>query len=495
MAAYSYSLRSGPKSKITCVATSQQASGNQTTMPFSTSTIPAESKQPIISNPSRKCKIEEISGFDDGERQRTLLTPTATIQVVHTKDERCIIRLKKRKIKDIKPSNARLQRTLHTSTARIHTIHTKDERCIIRVNKRKLEDISSDDINSAAKTTVDSTSAHKNSKSKGHHKKRKTKDIVSSGSTRQTKGAKGTPKSKASKTQPAISTQQESNLETVGRPVDITELFTHPDHSLFDHGRVSEFVREYTKERDHRATLDSIKSEEKEHFVCHITVRLKGTSELCKGYCEIPIVDMDPDVAHYFRTRTKRLEGGYNVSDVSMGTTFENVSGKVRLGKVTGEDYIPDTYTCEAEFAHTAGSVAWRGEVHVGKRFVPAYKLVDHLGEQDCVPSIESVNEETVAHEEQLDRSCTVDFSRPVKIGLDKLDASFWTPNGEDCIESQEIQTIANELDDDRIELRIRVRNDEDSWWHMYGSMRKELTHGRSVGLPEPVPNEKSTLR
>lgn len=466
-------------------------------MPNSTATIPAEHKKPIIPERSRKRKTEEISGFDDGDRQRTLVTPTATIQVIHTKEERCIIRLKRRKIKDIEPDNIALHRSLLTPTALIQTIHTKDKRCFIRRQKRKTEAIRSDNIDHAkhSASTESTPKEHKKSTTSklSHSQKRKTEDI-SSGITNQSNHVKEIRKSKSSHDQPSTSTQQEPNVEVADHPIDITELFTLPDHSLSDSDRVSTFIHEYTKEHNHRARLSSIKHEETEHFVCHITIRLKGTAEFCKGHCEIPIADMDSDIARYFRTRTKSLDNAFDIAEVSMGTAFENIFGKVRLGKVTGEDYIPDTYTCEAEFAHTAGTVAWRGEVHVTKRFVPEYKLVNWVGEQDSVPSIETVSEETVAHEERLDASCTIDFARPIKVGLDQLEASFWSLDGEECFESQETHTIANELDDEHIDLQLRVRKDEESWWHMYGSMHRELTHGRFVCLTEPFPNDESDV-
>ena len=75
------------------------------------------------------------------------------------------------------------------------------------------------------------------------------------------------------------------------------------------------------------------------------------------------------------------------------------VSGKVRLGRVAGEDYSPGTYTCQAEFGDFEAVNPWEAEVYVPKKHVPDYKLVDWEGEQNAVASIETSGKESEMNE------------------------------------------------------------------------------------------------
>lgn len=337
-------------------------------------------------------------------------------------------------------------------------------------------------------------------------KKRKI-DAVDSGEVKKTKSGNATKKSKKNHD----STQQDPSALSVKAVSDLRKRFTIPWNALWLEGRQVEASRICSatwerEEYDNTAKLRTIKHEQDGMFTCHISVQVTNTKVSCVGYCKVPVGDMDGDIAGYFRRRTKRTKGQkqtkkekrangeFDIEEVSMGTTFEDLSGIVRLGQVIGEDFILDTSTLEAEFAHPAATVAWRGEVYVPKELVPEHKLVNHVGEQDSVASTETVSEETKDHEKALERNCTVSFSRTVQVGgVDRMPASFWTSDGEQCIES-ETHIIASPLDDEHIELHIRVRQDDESWWHMRGSMHKELTNGRFVIVPEAFTNYESDV-
>lgn len=354
-------------------------------------------------------------------------------------------------------------------------------------------------LNSTAPVSKKDTKITDHANSSKPSKKRKI-DAIDSSEVKKTKLGNATKKTKVDHAQ---SIQPAKDLS------DVKKRFTVPVYALWHQGRQSNVspICFATQEHDHEAKLQTIKHEMNEMFTCHITVQLADTSVSCIGFCNVPVDDMDKDIAVYFRTRTKptkgekltkkekRAKAEFNIEEVSMGTALDDVSGLVRLGRVIDEDYILDTYTLEAEFGHRAAKAAWRGEVYVPKELVPQHKLVDHIGEQNSVSSIETVSEETQAHEEALERSCTVDFSRVVQVGgIDRMPASFWSPDGEECTESEEVHIIASPLDDEHIELHIRARQDDDSWWHMRGSMHKELTSGRFVIVPETFSNYESEV-
>lgn len=361
--------------------------------------------------------------------------------------------------------------------------------------------------NSTASISKKDTKTTNNVNTSGRSQKRKI-DAVDSSEAKKTKSGSATKKSKNDH----ASTHQDSSVQSVKALSELRKRFTIPWNALWLEGRQSEtsLISYATWERedyDNTARLRTIKHEQDGMFTCHISVQMTNTKVSCVGYCKIPVGDMDGDIAGYFRTRTKRVKGQkqtkkekrangeFDIEEVSMGTTFEDLSGIVRLGRVIGEDFILDSYTLEAESAHPAATVAWRGEVYVPKERVPEYKLVNHTGKRVSVASTETVSEETKADEEALEGSCTVSFSRPVQVGgVDRMPASFWMPDGEACIESDEAHIVAYPLDDEHIEMHIRVRQDDETWWHMHGSMHKELTNGRFVLVPEAFTNHQSDV-
>jgi hypothetical protein len=77
---------------------------------------------------------------------------------------------------------------------------------------------------------------------------------------------------------------------------------------------------------------------------------------------------------------------------------------------VVDENYMPGTYTCEAEFGLFGGVNPWVAELYVLKKHVPDYKLVDWEGEQNAVASIETSDEKPSMHEHETYQRHTVLF-------------------------------------------------------------------------------------
>ena len=136
-----------------------------------------------------------------------------------------------------------------------------------------------------------------------------------------------------------------------------------PTFSLAHQGRFSRRsgIPFFTAEMDHDVTLTAITQEEDGGFVCRINIWIRGTDESCTGLCSVPIAEMDNDVAEYYRKRPKWLE------EVGL----RHISGRIRLGRVMGEDHSPGTYTCEAEFGLFDAVDPWEAEVYVPKKHVP----------------------------------------------------------------------------------------------------------------------------
>lgn len=238
----------------------------------------------------------------------------------------------------------------------------------------------------------------------------------------------------------------------------------------------------FTAEMDHDATLTAITREEDGVFVCRINIWIKGTDESCIGLCSVPIAEMDTDVAKYYRKRPEWME------DVELNP----VSGKVRLGRVAGEDHSPGTYTCQAEFGDFEAVNPWEAEVYVPKKHVPDYKLVDWEGEQNAVASIEISGKESEMNEQEPARRHTVEFSRYIETDRKQMSVTFWSADGEyHCVRS-EAQILAFEDDGPQIYLEFRLRQCEESWWHFNGRMDRGLTHGRFDISSSPVPNIES---
>ena len=257
-----------------------------------------------------------------------------------------------------------------------------------------------------------------------------------------------------------------------------------PTFSLAHQGRFSRrsTIPFFTAEMDHDATLTAITGEEDGVFVCRINVWIKGTDESCTGLCSVPIAEMDSDVAEYYRKRPEWLE------EVGL----KHVSGKVRLGKVMGEDHSPGTYTCEAEFGLFDAVDPWEAEMYVPKKHVPDYKLVDWEGEKNAVASIETSGKESEMNEQEPARRHTVEFSRYIETDREQMSVTFWSADGEYYSVRPEAQILAYEDEGSHIYLEFRLRQCEASWWHFHGRMDRGLTHGRFNISSSPVPNIES---
>jgi hypothetical protein len=262
--------------------------------------------------------------------------------------------------------------------------------------------------------------------------------------------------------------------------------FNLPDYSLAHRGRFAEncgIIFE-THEPNHNATLAAIiEHRRNDIFICNFRVQIEGVTKSWVGWCGIPAAEMDRDVANYYHRRTRRMDG-FNIAKVSMGTTFEDLRGIVRLGSVVGEEYVLGTYTCQAEFFKFGTASPWAGQVYVPKKDVPGYKLVDYEGEkgQDVAASIETVSEAQTAHEKEAETMLI----------------ELWSPSGEHCYEDQptHILAYAIEGDDQILELHFRVKDiSETAYWHFHGRMDRDLTHGRFQTGWTPVAKAESDLQ
>lgn len=294
---------------------------------------------------------------------------------------------------------------------------------------------------------------------------------------------------KLDRQQSATPPQQELAREVTGEIQS-----TLPSFSLADRGHLSEqsYIPWYTAEPDHDAALTAIKHEEDGVFTCHINILIEDTAETCTGVCRVPVAEMDSEVTGYYRSRPRQMED-FNIERVSIGTSFETLTGKVCLGSVIGEDYCPGTYTCKAEFGRSGGVKAWAAEVYVPKKCVPDHKLVDYEGENGAIVSTESVSEETKSDEEVAAYCRTVEFSRHIICYQEQMTATFWSRNGDQW--DRETQIVAYKVDDQYFDLQFRTRWNQASWWHFNGRMHKYLKHGRFYCSPLPVPNIESDMR
>jgi hypothetical protein len=201
--------------------------------------------------------------------------------------------------------------------------------------------------------------------------------------------------------------------------------FNLPGYSLAHRGRLVEnsgIIYE-THEPNHNATLAAIIEHTRNHiFTCNFRVQIEGVTKSWVGWCGIPAAEMDRDVANYYHGRTRRMDG-FDIAEVSMGTTFEDLRGIVCLGGVVGEDYVLGTYACQAEFFKFGTASPWAGQVYVPKKDVPGYKLVDYEGEQgqNVSTSIETVSEAQKAHEKEAETMMTVAFPRHIRIHLETM--------------------------------------------------------------------------
>ena len=274
--------------------------------------------------------------------------------------------------------------------------------------------------------------------------------------------------------------QQEANEEVI-----IPASLSLPNFSVA-------YQEDFLAEPDHDATLEEVVHVDDGVFTCRINIQILGTAESCTGFCLIPLAEMDSTAIEYYRNlpgQTKDL----GVGDVSKGTTFESVSGKVRMGNVTGEDYRPGTYTCEAEFGRFGAANPCWTEVYVPKKHVPDHKIVDYEGEKGAVASIEIVNEEPRAFGgEEAVLPCTVEFSRRIQDDREQMPATFWSPDGQTDFPGEFTQILVDKADGEHLHLRLRVRTCDESWWHLHGTMHRGLTHGRFHTSPSPVPNVQS---
>jgi hypothetical protein len=277
--------------------------------------------------------------------------------------------------------------------------------------------------------------------------------------------------------------------------------FNLPSYSLAHHGRLVENsgIIYGTHEPNHNATLAAIIEYRRNGiFICTFRVQIEGINKSWVGWCGIPAAEMDRDVANYYHGRT-RLMDGFDIAEVSMGTTFEDLRGIVRLGSVVGEDYVLGTYTCQAEFFKFGTASPWAGQVYVPKKDVPGYKLVDYEGEQgqNVVASVETVSEAQKAHEKEAETMMTVAFPRHIRIHRETMLIELWSPSGEHCFEDKptHILVYAIEGDDQVLELHFRVKDvSETAYWHFHGRMDRDLTHGRFQIGWTPVAKAESDL-
>jgi hypothetical protein len=223
--------------------------------------------------------------------------------------------------------------------------------------------------------------------------------------------------------------------------------------------------------------------EEDDAFICRVTINIGNTAESCTGLCRIPNAGMDSGLKEYYRECPDPME----VLELGEVCDTDALSGLVRLGRVTGEDHIPGTYTCEAEFGLFEDVNPWVAEVYVPKKHVPGYKLVDWEGEQDAVASIE-----TKAPEDEPARLHTVVFSRYIEYHREQMSATVWSADGEYYRLESAVQILAYEDDSPQIYLEFRVRKCEASWWHFHGRMDRGLSNGRFNRSRSPVSNIKS---
>jgi hypothetical protein len=149
-----------------------------------------------------------------------------------------------------------------------------------------------------------------------------------------------------------------------------------PTFSLAHQGRfsASSDILWWAAELNHKATLTAVTGEDDDDgFICRITIKICGTADSCTGLCRMPIANMNSGLAEYYRTHSNHAEA-FELEEIC---DPETLSGLVRLGRVTDEDQIPGTYTCEAKFGLLEADNPWVAEVHVPKKHVPGYKLVD----------------------------------------------------------------------------------------------------------------------
>jgi hypothetical protein len=189
----------------------------------------------------------------------------------------------------------------------------------------------------------------------------------------------------------------------------------------------------------------------------------------------------------------------FDIAEVSMGTTFEDLRVIVRLGSVIAEDYVLRTYTCQAEFLKPGGASPWAGEVYIPKKDVPGYKLADDEGEhgQSGIASIETVSEAKIAHEKEAEAMMTVVFPRRITFHRESMLAELWLPNGEAYFEGQPTHILAYQVegDDRSFDLQFRVKDSETAYWRFHGRMHKDLTNGRFHTKRAPVSKWVSDLQ
>lgn len=263
-----------------------------------------------------------------------------------------------------------------------------------------------------------------------------------------------------------------------------------PTFSLAHKGRFSarSLVRWFTVESNHKANMMAIMQEEDGAFICRMNIKVAETAESCDGVCIIPHAEIDSRLAEYYRTLpndAKRLELG-EVCNI------DALSGLVRLGRVTGEDEMPGTYTCEAEFGQFDAVNPWKAEVYVPKKHVPGYKLVDWEGEQNPVASIETSSEESKDQEHAPAQRHTVQFSRFIEEHREQMSIELWSADGERLRTAAGVQILAYELEGPHIYLEFRMRHREASWWHFHGRMHRGLRHGRFDASSSPFSNIQS---
>lgn len=192
----------------------------------------------------------------------------------------------------------------------------------------------------------------------------------------------------------------------------------------------------------------------------------------------MPIANMNSDLAEYYRTHSNHVEA-FELGEIC---DPETLSGLPRLDRVTDEDHIPGTYTCEAEFGLFEADSPWVAEAYVPKKHVPDYKLVDREGEQNAVASIEPPQREPKLRH-------LVEFSSHIEYHREQISVIFWSNDGNDYSLETVVQILAYEFDGPIIYLEFRMRQCEDSWWHFHGRMDRELKHGQFTVALWPVPN------
>lgn len=260
-----------------------------------------------------------------------------------------------------------------------------------------------------------------------------------------------------------------------------------PTFSLAHRGRFSarSIARWFTVESNHKANMMTIMQEADDAFICRMNIKIANTAESCDRVCIIPNAKMDSRLAEYYRTLpndTKRLELG----EVCNVNAF---SGLVRLGRVIGEDQMPGTYTCEAEFGQFDAVNPWKAEVYVPKKHVPGYRHVDCEGEQNAVASIETSSEDSKDPEHAPTQRHTVQFSRFIEEHREQMSIELWSADGERHRTKAGVQILAYELEGPHIYLEFRMRHCEASWWHFHGRMHRRLRHGRFDVSSSPFPN------